>query len=102
MSDPDLAALLTDIRNWVRAASFSSVKALLEEALPDEKSRVAYQMMDGTSTAEQVRVASKLSPNTIVTLGQKCTAMGIMEITPEKKRRRLFDLQDFNLIRPKE
>jgi hypothetical protein len=73
------------------------VKALLEEALPDSKSRTVYQMSDGTVSSEQIRVACKVSPNFVVALTQKCVAMGIMEQRPDKKRVRLFDLNDFGL-----
>jgi hypothetical protein len=97
MSDDKLLAVLTDILNWTRAASFHSVKALLREALPDSKSRSVYQMSDGSKTAEQIRVACKVSPNYVVSLTQKCVSMGIMEQKPDKKRVRLFDLGDFGL-----
>ncbi|MGB8987241.1 MAG: hypothetical protein WCC37_11610 [Candidatus Sulfotelmatobacter sp.] len=98
MSDDKVLAVLTDIRNWTRAASYHSVKALLEEALPDAKFRTAYQMLDGASTMEQVRIACKMSPNGLVALAQRCTAMGLMELKDDKKRVRLFDLNDFGLI----
>jgi len=93
-----LLAVLTDIRNWIRAASHRPVLLLLEEALPDAKSRAAYQMFDGSTTAEQVRVACKLSPNSVVALSNKCVALGLMEVGANKKRRRLFDLRDFGLL----
>jgi hypothetical protein len=98
MSDDKLLEVLTDIRNWTRAASFSSVKALLQQALPDEKSRSAYQMLDGASTLEQVRVECKMSPNAVIALAQRCASMGLMEIREDKKRIRLFDLKDFGLM----
>ncbi len=98
MSDDKLLDVLTDIRNWVRASSYTSVKALLREALPDAKSRNAYQLLDGTASIEQVRIACKMSPNGLVALAQKCTAMGLMDMNGEKKRVRLFDLTDFDLI----
>jgi hypothetical protein len=97
MSDERSLVILTDIRNWTRAASYGSVKKLLEEALPDRKSRTAYQMLDGGATVEQVRVACKMSPNALVALAQRCTAMGLMELRNDKKRARLFDLMDFGL-----
>jgi hypothetical protein len=97
MSDDKLLAVLTDIRNWTRAASYGSVKALLEDALPDSKSRLVYQMSDGAKTSEQIRVTCKVSPNYVVSLTQKCVSMGIMEQKPDKKRVRLFDLSDFGL-----
>jgi hypothetical protein len=98
MSDDKLLDVLTDIRNWTRASSYASVKTLLHEALPDAKSRNAYQMLDGTASIEQVRIACKMSPNGLVALAQKCTAMGLMEMNEDKKRIRLFDLMDFDLI----
>jgi hypothetical protein len=54
-------------------------------------------MSDGAKTAEQIRVACKVSPNYVVSLTQKCVATGIMEQKPDKKRVRLFDLSDFGL-----
>ena len=65
-SDEKILAALIEIRNWIRAGSYSSVKVLLQSALPDQKSRMAYQMLDGSATMEQVRVASKMSPNVLV------------------------------------
>jgi hypothetical protein len=97
MSDEKILAVLTDIRNWIRAASHASVKTLLETALPDQKSRAAYQMLNGASTMEQVRVACKMSPNALLALTQRWAAMGLMEVKDDKKRVRLFDLADFGL-----
>ena len=98
MSDEAALTVLLEIRNWVRAASFGSVKSLLEAALPDSKSREAYQMLDGIATVKQICAACKMSPNGVVTLSQRCTAMGLMESRPDKKRVRLFDLNDFGLM----
>ena len=47
---------------------------------------------------EQVRVACKMSPNALVALAQRCTSMGLMEAKEDKKRVRLFDLNDFGLL----
>jgi hypothetical protein len=98
MSDDAAVALLTEIRNWIRASSYVSIKSLLEAALPDEQSRSAYQMFDGIATAEQVRIAAKMGPNKLLALSQKWTSMGLMEVVADKKRKRLFDLKDFGLI----
>lgn len=97
-SDDRLLAVLTDIRNWIRAAAHQPVRAMLEEALPDAKSRAAYQMFDGSASVDQVRIACKMSPNAVVALAARCVAMGLMEVNPDKKRSRLFDLKDFGLI----
>lgn len=96
-NDDDLLAVLRDIRNWTRAASYSSVKAILEEALPDAKSRQAYQMLDGSSSVEQMRIACKMSPNSVIALTSRCASMGLMETRGDRKRVRLFDLTDFGL-----
>jgi len=90
-----------EIRNWTRAASYTFVKALLQEALPDTKSRAAYQMLDGSTTIEQVRSACKMSPNVLVALAQRCTAMGLMELREDKKRVRLFDFKRLQSAQPK-
>ena len=98
MSEDTSLTLLTEIRNYVRAASHASVRASLETALPDAQSRLTYQMCDGAASVEQIRIAAKMSPNKLIALTQKWVAMGLMEITGDKKRRRLFDLGDFGLL----
>jgi hypothetical protein len=97
-SDDRLLAVLTDIRHWLRAAAHRPVQALLEEALPDAKSRTAYQMFDGTRSIDQVRTACKMSPNAVVALTARCLALGLMEANADKRRVRLFDLRDFGLV----
>ena len=98
MTEDTVVGILVEIRNWIRAASFSSIRTLLESALPDPQSRLAYQMLDGSATMEQVRVASKMSPNKLVALTQKWASMGLMETLPDKRKKRIFDLQDFGLV----
>jgi len=99
MGDDRILAVLTEIRNWTRAASYSSVKKLLEEALPDDKSRAAYQMMgDATPSMEEVRIACKIGRSTLFALANRWTAMGLMEVKDDKRRARLFDLTDFGLV----
>lgn len=97
-SDDGVLAVLIDIRKWIRAAAHRPVRAMLEEALPDAKSRIAYQMFDGTASVDQVRIACKMSPNAVVALTSRCIAMGLMEANSDKKRVRLFDLADFGLL----
>jgi hypothetical protein len=98
MSDENLLAVMTDIRNWIRAASHGSVKTLLESALPDAKARAAYQMTDGKTSIADIRGSCKMSPNDVVALQSRCVSMGLMEVTAENRRRRLFDLHDFGLL----
>src|SRR5260370_14188053 len=98
VSDERILAVLTDIRNWIRVGSYASVKTLLETALPDQKSRAAYQMLDGATTMEQVRVACKMSPNGLLALTQRWSVIGLMEVKDDKKRVRLCDLADFGLF----
>lgn len=98
MQNDQAVEILVEMRNWVRAAAFPYVRAALEAELTDSKSRVAYQMFDGTASIEQVRVACKMSPNSLIALANRCTARGLMEQTAEKKRVKLFDLKDFGLL----
>lgn len=93
-----LVELLTEIRNWIRAAAHGPVKVLLASVLPDVKTRAAYQMLDGTVSFEQVRTSCKMSPNAVVALANRCVAAGLMAVNADKKRVRLFDLADFGLI----
>jgi hypothetical protein len=100
MSDETQISLLIDIRNWIRAAAYQNIKMLLQSALPDSQSRKAYQMLDGKASVDQVRIACKMSPNKLIASAQKWTSMGLMEVNSDKKRRRLFDLYDFDLCEP--
>jgi len=97
-TEQKLLEVLVEIRNWIRAAAHGSVKTLLEAALPDPKSRTAYQMLDGSASMDQVRIACKMSPNALLTLANRCTSMGLMEVNQDKRRVRLFDLSDFGLV----
>lgn len=97
-SEDPILEVLIEIRNWIRAAAYDGVKRRLEAALPDAKSRAAYQMLDGTASIDQVRIACKMSPNAVVALANRCETMGLMELNPNKKRVRLFDLAQFDLI----
>jgi len=96
-TEQKLLEVLVEMRNWLRVAVREPVKSALVAALPDTKSRAAYQMLDGNASFEQVRVTCKMSPNAVVALAARCTSMGLMEVTPDKKRVRLFNLQDFGL-----
>lgn len=95
-----LVEVLVEMRNWLRVAARAPVKAALEAALPDAKTRAAYQMLDGGASIEQVRVTCKMSPNAVVALTARCISMGLMEVNRDKKRVRLFDLEDFDLLEP--
>ncbi len=98
-SEEKILEVLVEIGNWIPcAAAHGPVKTLLEAALPDAKSRAAYQMLNGQASMEQVRIACKMSPNALVALANRCAAMGLMELNEDKKRVRLFDLTDFGLI----
>lgn len=46
-TEEKLLEVLVEIRNWIRAAAHGPVKTLLEAALPDAKSRAAYQILNG-------------------------------------------------------
>jgi hypothetical protein len=59
---------------------------------------MAYQMLDGSASMDQVRIACKMSPNALVALASRCTSMGLMQVNQDKRRVRLFDLSDFGLI----
>lgn len=97
-SDDKTLATLLEIRNWIRAAAHRPVREALEEALPDAKSRAAYQMLDGKASIEHVRTACKMSPNAVVGLAARCVSAGLMELSTDNRKARLFDLADFGLL----
>jgi hypothetical protein len=89
---------LLEVLLEIRVAAQNPVKMLLQEKLPDAKSRAAYQMLDGKTSIREVRIASKMSPNALQALADSCVAAGLMEVNAEKKRVRLFNLADFGLL----
>lgn len=97
-SEDELLDAVLEIRNWIRAATYEPVRASLERALPDQKSRIVYQMHDGSLSVEQIRTACKISPNAVVAITNRCTSMGLMKIRSDKKRVRIFDLSNFGLL----
>jgi len=94
----DLLDVAKEIRNWARAACHAPVKALLENALVDDKARTAYQMSDGTNSIQTIRATCKMSPNDVSALQIRCVQLGLMEANSDGKRYRLFNLEDFGLI----
>lgn len=96
-SEEQLLEVLVDLRNWVRAAAHGQVRIALETALPDAKSRVAYQMFDGNATIAQIRTVCKMSPNAVIALANRCASLGLIGLNRDNKRVRLFDLNDFGL-----
>ena len=94
----DLLEVAKEIRNWVRAACHAPVKALLENALVDDKARTAYQMTDGSNSIQTIRAACKMSPNDVSALQVRCVQLGLMEANDDGKRCRIFNLEDFGLI----
>ena len=53
-SDQRTQDLLEQILIWTRASSFSSVEAMLKQALPADKDRNAYQAMDPDAENKEV------------------------------------------------
>jgi hypothetical protein len=96
--DIDTVALLKEIRNWLNVGFYPQAKKTLAEMLPDEKTRRAYQLADGTHSQEYIRKAVGMSPNRLLAVFRSCTQQGLMDELPDKKRLRRFDLADFNLL----
>ncbi len=94
----ELLQTTREIRNWIRAAAHGSVRKLLEDALPDDKAREAYQMTNGDTSIDTIRTHCKMSPNDVSAMQQRCVSFGLMEVIEGNRRRRLFDLSDFGLL----
>lgn len=90
--------LLSELRTWLRIGFYNEAKSMLADVLDTDKKKLAFQMTDGTTTAGGVRKALAMSPNGLLNLYNRCVEMGLMEITEDKKRRRLFDLKNFGLL----
>ena len=90
--------LLRDLLIWTRASAFAGVENMLARALPDIRSRTAYQATDGIRSSKEIMAASGMGFSKLTELWTRSVAMGLMEDLANGKRKRLFDLRDFGLI----
>src|SRR5437016_7993214 len=97
MPDSESLATLKEILNWVRVGAYPTVKHLLEEALPDAKSRQAYQMTDGSNGSRLICRVCKIGKNTLPALQARCVALGLMADADGRKMR-IFDLASFGML----
>jgi hypothetical protein len=97
-STEELRELLIEIRNWVRIGFRKDAKDVLIDILNTDKKRRAYQMTDGHARRDDIRKACGMSPNSLLDLWRDCDDAGLMEVMPDGKRRRLFDLSKFGLL----
>ncbi|MBC7785156.1 MAG: hypothetical protein H7144_15075 [Burkholderiales bacterium] len=97
-ADSDVAAAIIELSRWVRVACHQPVKLMLEATLPDTKSRQIYQMTEETVGRNQICKACKVSSSTVSDVQQKCISLGLMSVSGDGRRKRLFDLNDFDLL----
>jgi len=90
--------ILREILIWTKANAYQNVELLLRRALPDEKSRIAYQLTDGSRKVKEIQSAASIGSATIARLFDRCVAMGLMEEVEPGKRHRLFDLDHFDMM----
>jgi hypothetical protein len=86
VSEKKFLAIMQEIRDWIRVAAYPSVRALLDEASPDVKSRVAYQMSDDKNTIDVIRAAYNIGLNIIIAVQSRCCAVSLMHQPKDKKR----------------
>lgn len=96
-NDSDME-VLRDLLNWTRVGFYGAVKNMLTDVLNSENKRLAYQLTDGTKSRDALKAAAGMGSDSITALHEQCVALGLMEITPDNKKRRLFDLNNFGLM----
>ena len=94
----DDTSVLKELLVWTRIGFYATVKTTLADILNTDKKKLAYQLADGIRSGDSIRVQLKMSPNDLSELFKQCTNIGLMEQLEGGKRRRLFDLSNFDLL----
>ena len=100
-NESEPTAILKEILVWTKVGFYESAKAMLASVLNSDKKRWAYQLLDGERSIESIRKELKMSPNDLSDLFKQCVYLGLMEQFEAGKRRRLFDLTNFDMLPPK-
>lgn len=89
--------ILQELLTWTRVGFYSSVKQMLGDVLNTDNKRLAYQLADGKMSKEAIRSEAAIGTDSLTDLYQTCVNLGLMEVTQDNKRIRLFDLTNFGL-----
>lgn len=96
---------LQELISWFKVVNFSNVKSTLESALDSSEKRATYQMTEIGRSRDEISamlakdklLASPPKPRTISTWQKGWERIGIVRRISDKRRERVFDLQDFGL-----
>jgi hypothetical protein len=90
--------ILNEILVWTRVGFYGTAKSMLSDVLNSDKKKLAYQAAEGTRSMDSIRAEAQISPNDIGDLFKQCISIGLMEVTEDGKRKRLFNLGNFGLL----
>ena len=96
-----MVQLLEEILIWTRLQGVQNAKAVLDEALSDDKLKLAYHLSDGRSSTE-VGNACDVTGMTITNWWRKWFTIGIAQPSKRYKGRfeRTFSLEDLGIKVP--
>lgn len=97
--------ILQELLNWYKAVNFTALKRTLEEALPDQPRRVAYECTIGERTSDEVtsilnKLGFKVVSRTIRLWQTEWITKGLVRQISPRKRERIFSLVDFSIDLP--
>lgn len=98
MANDTKTEILQELLVWTRIGFYGTVKDMLQDVLDTDNKRLAYQAADGETSIEAIKVAAGIGSNTANELLRQCLNLGLMEVTGDGRRRRLFDLTNFGLL----
>jgi hypothetical protein len=93
----EVLKVLCEMRDWLRAGLHGQVGELLERTLDTDKKKRAYQLTDGVLSAKEIGKRLSMGDKTVRQIWDTATRRGLIEVLPAGKRRRRFDLGDFEL-----
>ena len=98
MANDNKTEILRELLNWTRVGFYGAVKYMLSDVLNTENKRLACQMADGTKSRDMIKTAAAMGSDSVTELFRQCVSLGLMELTEDGKRNRLFDLSNFGLM----
>ena len=98
--DADLAALLRELRVWLKLSFWRPVRERIESVLDDERKLLAYEATDGHASTRDVGRIAGVDQKTVSNWWREWMREGIVEPGPERADRpsRLISLRGLGLL----
>jgi len=97
----DNIEILKEILKWIKVSSYREVEDFLKSVLDTDTKKLIYQISDSTNSTIEVVKKSKSSTGSVSDYWKLWKKIGIgetIDVSGGKRFKRIFDLDDFNLL----